>query len=97
MDNKILKEVSKAKKRFGKDFDEKKFIDTNPKVSELKKKVEKILKRLNNSLEKFDLKDFKNLIIELEIACEKSGSKNWSDVKQFNLMFSTKLRATQDP
>ena len=94
LDNKILKEISKAKKRFGKDFDEKKFIETNPKVSELKKKVEKILNRLNTSIEKSDLNDVRNLIIELEIACEKSGSKNWSDVKQFNLMFSTKLGAS---
>ena len=94
LDNKILKEISKAKKRFGKDFDEKKFIETNPKVNELKKKVKKILNRLNTSLEKSDLNDVRNLIIELEIACEKSGSKNWSDVKQFNLMFSTNLGAT---
>ena len=94
LDNKILKEISKAKKRFGKDFDQKKFIETNPKVSELKKKIEKILNRLNTSLEKSDLNDVRNLIIELEIVCKKSGTKNWSDVKQFNLMFSTKLGAT---
>ena len=41
LDNKILKEISKAKKRFGKDFDQKKFIETNPKVSELKKRLKK--------------------------------------------------------
>ena len=96
LDNKIQKEVTKAKKRFGKDFDEQKFIETNPKVDELKKKVEKILKRLNTSLERSDLNDVRNLIIELEITCEKSGTKNWSDVKQFNLMFSTKLGATSE-
>ena len=45
-------------------------------------------------MERSDLNDVRNLIIELEIVCEKSGSKNWSDVKQFNLMFSTKLGAT---
>ena len=66
LDNKIMKEISKAKKRFGKDFDEKKFIETNPKVNELKKKVEKILNRLNTSLEKSDLNDVRNLIIELK-------------------------------
>ncbi|NNK81804.1 MAG: glycine--tRNA ligase, partial [Flavobacteriaceae bacterium] len=43
-----------------------------------------------------DLADVKALIEELEIACPLSGSKNWTDVKQFNLMFGTKLGASAD-
>ena len=33
---------------------------------------------------------------ELEIACPESGSRNWTDVKQFNLMFGTKLGASAE-
>jgi len=33
----------------------------------------------------------KQLIEDLAIACPLSGSKNWTDVKQFNLMFATEL------
>ena len=46
---------------------------------------------MGKSLENEDLADVKALIEELEIACPLSGSKNWTDVKQFNLMFGTKL------
>jgi glycyl-tRNA synthetase len=42
------------------------------------------------------LVDVKNLIEELEIACPESGSRNWTDVKQFNLMFGTKLGASAE-
>jgi glycyl-tRNA synthetase len=37
------------------------------------------------------LEDVKALIEELEIACPESGSRNWTEVRQFNLMFGTKL------
>jgi glycyl-tRNA synthetase len=43
------------------------------------------------SLEDNDLMDLKTLIEELGIACPESGSKNWTDVRQFNLMFSTQM------
>ena len=41
------------------------------------------------SLENNDLADVKALIEELEIADPDTGSKNWTDVRQFNLMFGT--------
>ena len=31
------------------------------------------------------------MIEELEIVCPVSGTKNWTDVRQFNLMFSTQM------
>jgi glycyl-tRNA synthetase (class II) len=37
----------------------------------------------------------KALIEELEIACPESGSRNWTEVRQFNLMFGTKLEHQQ--
>ena len=61
-----------------------------------KEKIAIILSRLGKSLEKEDLKDVKNLILELNIVCPISGSKNWTDVKQFNLMFGTKLGASSE-
>ena len=81
------KEIKKAAKRFGDNFDEATFTSTNPRVLGYKQKGEDILKRLGKSLENEDLADVKSLIEELEIGCPLSGSKNWTDVKQFNLMF----------
>jgi glycyl-tRNA synthetase len=51
---------------------------------------------MGKSLENEDLADVKALIEELGIGCPVSGSKNWTDVKQFNLMFGTKLGASAD-
>lgn len=93
---KIDKEVAKAAKRFGDSFDKKQFLETNQRVVDYKTKGDGILKRLGKSLENEDLADVKALIEELEIACPLSGSKNWTDVKQFNLMFGTKLGASAD-
>ncbi len=96
LDTKIEKEVAKATKRFGESFDKEQFLATNPRVVGYKEKGDAILKRMGQSLEKEDLADVKALIEELEIGCPLSGSKNWTDVKQFNLMFGTKLGASAD-
>ncbi|SNY94727.1 glycine--tRNA ligase [Flagellimonas pacifica] len=93
---KIEKEVKKAAKRFGDSFDKEQFLATNQRVLDYQTKVDGILKRMGKSLENEDLADVKSLIEELEIACPLSGSKNWTDVKQFNLMFGTKLGASAD-
>ena len=96
IEEKIEKEVAKAQKRFGEAFNKEQFLSTNPKVIEYKEKAEAILHRLGKSLEREDLADVKALIEELEIVCPISGSKNWTEVKQFNLMFGTKLGATSE-
>ncbi|MGB2683746.1 MAG: glycine--tRNA ligase [Olleya sp.] len=93
---KIDKEVAKAEKRFGEAFNKQEFISTNPRVLGYQEKIDTILKRLGKSLEAEDLADVKALIEELDIACPLSGSRNWTDVKQFNLMFGTKLGATAE-
>ena len=93
---KVEKEISKAAKRFGDSFDEAQFKSTNPRVVGYQEKAVAILKRLGQSLEKEDLVDVKALIEELEISCPESGSRDWTDVKQFNLMFGTKLGASAD-
>ncbi len=96
LDVKIEKEVAKAAKRFGESFDKVQFLATNPRVVGYKEKGDAILKRMGQSLEKEDLADVKTLIEELGIGCPLSGSKNWTDVKQFNLMFGTKLGASAE-
>ena len=96
IDNKIQKEISKAKKRFGEDFDEEQFVSTNSRILNYNKKISDITNVFSESLENDDLKALKKLIEDLEIACPVSGSKNWTDVKQFNLMFGTKLGASAE-
>ncbi len=93
---KIDKEVSKAETRFGDSFDKNEFITTNQRVVGYQEKIDSILKRMGKSLENEDLADVKALIEELEIADPLSGSRNWTEVKQFNLMFGTKLGASAE-
>jgi glycyl-tRNA synthetase len=88
---KIDKEVDKAKKRFGDDFDEVMFRQTNPRVVANIEKINSIQKRLGDTMSNEDWDGLKSLIEELEIACPVSGSRNWTEVRQFNLMFSTQL------
>ncbi|WP_228853637.1 glycine--tRNA ligase [Aegicerativicinus sediminis] len=93
---KIDKEIEKARKRFGESFDEAQYRSTNPRVLGYQEKIDGTLKRMARSLETEDLADVKALIEELEIADPLTGSRNWTDVKQFNLMFGTKLGASAE-
>jgi len=93
---KAQKEIGKAAKRFGDSFDEEQFKTTNPRVIGYLQKRDEILTRMAKSLENEDLVDVKTLIEELEIADPLTGSKNWTEVKQFNLMFGTKLGASAE-
>ena len=93
---KAEKEIEKARARFGEAFDEEQYKSTNPRVMEYLSRKKEILERMARSLETENLADVKALIEELEIACPDSGSKNWTDVKQFNLMFGTKLGASAE-
>ncbi|MFT7344864.1 MAG: glycyl-tRNA synthetase [Lentimonas sp.] len=88
---KIEKEVAKGVKRFGDDFDVAQFKATNPNVLRNVSKIEEVESKMKAALEDNDLGKVKALIEELEIACPVSGSKNWTDVRQFNLMFSTEI------
>ena len=96
IESKIDKEILKAAKRFGEKFDPKQYKNTNPRVLGYQEKINTISKRLANSLKNDDLVDVKALIEELEITCPESGSKDWTEVKQFNLMFGTKLGASAE-
>ena len=93
---KAQKEIQKAKKRFGDAFDEEQFVNTNDRVQRYLSERKEILERLGRSLTNEDLVDVKALIEELEIADPETGSKNWTEVRQFNLMFGTKLGASAE-
>lgn len=54
------------------------------KASELQSGLDAAL--INN-----DLDQLKALIVEHEIVCPISGTRNWTDVRQFNLMYSTQM------
>jgi glycyl-tRNA synthetase len=88
---KIDKEVEKGAKKFGESFDAEQFRATNPNVLRNAEKITAIEDRMRETLENNDLVGLKSLIEELEIVCPISGSKNWTDVRQFNLMFSTEM------
>ena len=88
---KIDKEIAKGIARFGDDFDQEQFRKTNPNVLRNQEKIDDIEVKMKTALENNDLDAVRDLIVELEIVCPVSGSKNWTDVKQFNLMFSTEM------
>ena len=90
-EEKIEKEVAKAAKRFGDAFDREQFVSTNPRVLEYRQKIETTSHRMNQDLTDNNLEDLRKLIEELEIVCPISGSRNWTDIRQFNLMFATKI------
>ncbi len=96
LNQKAEKEIEKAAVRFGDTFNRDEFVSTNTRVMEYLSKKNEILVRMAKSLETENLEDVKVLIEELEIACPESGSRNWTEVKQFNLMFGTKLGASAD-
>jgi len=96
IEDKIAKEIEKAAKRFGETFDEKQFVATNARVVEYAQQIEVTKKRLYNIMEANDLAAFKQLIEDLGIVCPLSGTRNWTDVRQFNLMFSTQMGSTAE-
>lgn len=95
-EQKIEKEIEKARKRFGENFNSNMFCETNGRVLELRERISNVSKRMNDNLKSGNLTDVKALIEELEIVCPVSGTKNWTDVRQFNLMFATRFGATSD-
>ena len=95
-DEKINKEVAKAAKRFGDAFDEAQFRSTNGRVLEHQAKRDALHERFAKALNDNDLDELRQIIIDEEIVCPISGTKNWTEVRQFNLMFSTEMGSTAD-
>ena len=95
-DEKIEKEVAKARKRFGEAFDEAQFRSTNARVLEHQAKRDALHERYAEAMNKMDLAELKQIILDEEIVCPISGTRNWTDVRQFNLMFKTEMGSTAD-
>jgi len=94
--SKINKEIDKAKKRFGDSFDENEFRKTNARVLDNQKKIDNTISVMKKCFDDDDLVSLKKLIDDLGIVDPVSGSKNWTDIKQFNLMFSTSIGASSE-
>ena len=96
IEEKIEKDCEKAAERFGAAFNRKEFVTTNARVLERQKQIDEINQRMNTALASGNLDQVKVLIEELDIKCPVSGTNNWTDVRQFNLMFKTQMGATAD-
>src|SRR5687767_9410528 len=95
LEEKIKKEVEKAAKRF-ENFDEAMFVSTNPRVLENQKKIDEVNERMKVAMNNGDMAEMKKIIDDLEIADPISGTRNWTEVRQFNLMFSTEIGSLAD-
>ena len=95
-EEKIEKEVGRAAKRFGDSFDRGQFVSTNARVLGYQQAIDTTKARMTKCLVDNDLDGLRQLIIDLEIACPISGTRNWTEVRQFNLMFATKLGSVSD-
>ena len=95
-EEKMDKEVAKARKRFGEAFDEAQFRATNARVLEQQAKRDALHERYSEAMNKMDLAELKQIILDEEIVCPISGTRNWTDVRQFNLMFKTEVGSTAE-
>ncbi len=95
-EDKIEKEVAKARKRFKDSFNEEQFRSTSAHVLEWKEKRDKLHQRYSDAMNANDLAELKQIILDEEIVCPISGTRNWTDVRQFNLMFKTEMGSTSE-
>jgi len=96
IEDKAEKEVEKGRKKFGDSFNEAQFRETNPNVLRNVTKANEIRIKMNEALNSGDLDALRSLIIDCEIVCPISGSRNWTEVRQFNLMFSTQMGSVSE-
>ncbi|MCQ2267792.1 MAG: glycine--tRNA ligase [Bacteroidaceae bacterium] len=95
-EDKVEKEVAKAAKRFKENFNEEQFRTTSPKVLEILAKRDALHERYSKAMNATDLEELRQIILDEEIVCPISGTRNWTEVRQFNLMFSTEMGSTAD-
>ena len=91
IESKIEKDIKKARKRFGDAFNETEFRSTNSNVLRRLNEIDIINNKMKAAFEYNNLEAIHDLIVELNIVCPVSGSKKWTEVRQFNLMFATEL------
>ncbi|MFT4202515.1 MAG: glycine--tRNA ligase [Chitinophagaceae bacterium] len=61
-----------------------------------KAEADALVGEMNQLLAKEDFAALKSLIENHKINCEVSGTSNWTDIRQFNLMFSTEIGSVAD-
>ena len=88
---KAEKEVEKAATRFGDSFDADLYRTTNPRVVGYLESADLVMSRYVAAMEAEDLEAVRQIILDEKITCPVSGSPNWTEVRQFNLMFATKM------
>ena len=96
IEEKINKEVEKGHRKFGENFDEAQFRATNPNVLREQKKYDEIHARYVKAENANDLQEYRQIFIDCGIVCPISGTANWTEVRQFNLMFKTNMGSTTD-
>ena len=96
IENKLTKELIKQEKKYGDEFDKKTFLSTNQKALKYSKQINEIKSRLKKALVEDNLNELKEIILSNNILCPFSGSNNWTDVKQFNLMFKTQIGPSKE-
>lgn len=95
-DEKIEKEVAKGRKRFKEAFNEEEFRTTNGRVLEIAAKRDALHERFAVALNDSNLDELRQIILDEEIVCPISGTRNWTEVRQFNLMFKTEMGSTSE-
>ena len=74
-DEKVEKEVEKARKRFGESFDEEKYRETSPRVAETLAKRDEVHKRFVAAQNASDLNELRQIIVDCEIVCPIPGTR----------------------
>ena len=95
-DEKIEKEVAKGRKRFKEAFNEEEFRTTNGRVLEIAAKRDALHERFAVALNDSNLEELRQIILDEEIVCPISGTRKWTEVRQFNLMFKTEMGSTSE-
>lgn len=86
---KVDKELIKAKKEFGSSFNKKEFFYKNMKVKNYIYQIKNIHFHMNNFIINNNLYGIEKLIKKLNISDPITGSKNWTTIRKFHLMFGT--------
>ncbi len=95
-DAEIEREVTKGRKHFREAFNEEQYRATSPRIIALREQRDTLHQRYTAALTANDLAALRQIILDEEIVCPLSGTCNWTDVRQFNLMFSTEVGSTAE-
>ena len=89
-------QLEKTQKKFGEAFNEEMFKSTNPQVVDYAAKREALHERFSVAMNATDLAELRQIILDEKIVCPISGTANWTEVRQFNLMFSTEMGSVSE-